>query len=531
MVRNMYVAGVCIVVVVAALSQLSPLAGSPMHRAASKGSATIVALLAQGGADHRKRDWMWRTPLCVAVERGHSHVVKALVAAGAERDMHCNWYSRGTALHVAAERGDSETLRELMSHGSKIDVQDGQGQTPLHAASRNGHSGAVKVLLSNAAYRNRDQMPRQEFLMASLRHAMNQHDTSGRTALGWAVENGHEDVVAVLVEAGADTTLPLRTDTPYRMYLTCATLLLAMLLAATTTMQKKFGPSLLHHAYHGHAKVVRALLTARVDTESTDSDGLTALQLAAYFGHDDVLKALLSAQANTEARNNDGATALHVAADRGFQRAVVMLIRAGCSVEARDCRGATPLHLAARAGREKVVQLLLAAGADKEALTANNLTPLLLATDYGKVEAVRVLLAAGANTEARDQDGKSPLHLAAFFSNSRKIMDALIEAGADLHCKDVEGATPLHVASYFGHAGCVQKLLRLGADVDIRDKGGKTPTHIAAERGHLEVIKLLDEQTDHRQCGGHDAPHGGALRASGRGQGAAGARFTAGGRP
>ena len=41
----------------------------------------------------------------------------------------------------------------LLAHGAQTDIQDNQGQTPLHLAARNGHRLIVEELLKNGADR------------------------------------------------------------------------------------------------------------------------------------------------------------------------------------------------------------------------------------------------------------------------------------------------------------------------------------------------------------------------------------------
>ena len=59
------------------------------------------------------------------------------------------------------------------------------GQTPLSWAAQNGHEAVVKLLLEKGA-------------------DVESKSSNGRTPLSWAAENGHEAVVKLLLEKGAD---------------------------------------------------------------------------------------------------------------------------------------------------------------------------------------------------------------------------------------------------------------------------------------------------------------------------------------
>ena len=73
----------------------------------------------------------------------------------------------------------------LLEKGAKLEAKsDDNGQTPLLHAIEKGHQAVVKLLLENGA-------------------ELESKDKNGGTPLSWAAESGHEAVVKLLLEQGA----------------------------------------------------------------------------------------------------------------------------------------------------------------------------------------------------------------------------------------------------------------------------------------------------------------------------------------
>ena len=75
------------------------------------------------------------------------------------------------------------------------------------------------------------------------------------------------------------------------------------------------GPSLFVAAENGHLEVVRLLLEAGADENSERTDGATAMFLAAEEGHLEVVRSLLEAGADKESAKMNGTAALSNAAE------------------------------------------------------------------------------------------------------------------------------------------------------------------------------------------------------------------------
>ena len=126
---------------------------------------------------------------------------------------------------------------------------------------------------------------------------------------------------------------------------------------------------LLAAAYVGDVRLVQALLTGGVaNVNDTDTDGWSALLLAASQGHSQLARVLVGLGANVEFRLDGDVTPLHMASINGHSDMVTILVRdGGALVDARSVDAKTALMIAAANGHDDVVTALLDLGADIEA--------------------------------------------------------------------------------------------------------------------------------------------------------------------
>jgi ankyrin repeat protein len=219
---------------------------------------------------------------------------------------------------------------------------------------------------------------------------------------------------------------------------------------------------LMSAAQNGHKDVVELLIAKGADANAKDKDGWTPLMSAAQNGHKDVVELLIAQGADVNAKDKDGWTPLLLAADTGHTNVVELLIAQGADVNAKHKDGWTPLLLAADTGHTNVVELLIAKGADVNAKHKDGWTPLHLAAQNGHKDVVELLIAKGADVNAKHNDGWTPLHLAA--QNGHKdVVELLIAKGADVNAKHKDGWTPLILAARYRHMDVVDLLIASGA--------------------------------------------------------------------
>jgi ankyrin repeat protein len=261
-------------------------------------------------------------------------------------------------------------------------------------------------------------------------------DNRGRTALHWAALSGHTEVVANLLDKGAQTDIGDDNDeTP---------LMLA--------------------AYRGHLGVVQLIVqhTGGQGLEATNDGGDTALHLAVSGGHEAVVTFLLSQGAQTVNAHVNGITLFTSAAAMGYVSIVQLFLelQGGRMLDERDDTGKTALHWAVRGGHAEVTALLLR---------------------------------NGAGASVRDEEGGTPLMEVCVLRYLGALQILLQKVGEQgLRERDVRGYTVLHRAAVNNHEEAVRALLLVGADPTIKANEGRTPRALAEEKGHGECVDVFE---------------------------------------
>jgi ankyrin repeat protein len=256
---------------------------TPLHMATGRARFYVAEYLLDQGANVDAADRGGETPLHNAVLSQNMGMVDLLLSREADLELQ-NSYGR-TPLHlVARETGNAALASRLLEAGAEVNVVDRYGGTPLSLAAWRGFEDMVDLFLDNGA-----DIPEGE---AEL-----------EMGIVWGAQHGLSRLFGVLVEAGADLTLP-----------------------------NDGGGTLLHSASAGGSReVVEILVEEGLAIGSRDRYGWTPLHYAAREGQDDVVGVLLSEGAPVDPRTLAGYTPLHLATDADRGSTADLLEEAGSS--------------------------------------------------------------------------------------------------------------------------------------------------------------------------------------------------------
>jgi len=302
--------------------------------------------------------------------------------------------SRDTLLHCACRGGAMRCLAWLVDQQPQLmNARNAQDRTPLHeccASKKEDFSPPVELLLRAGA----------DPLMAK---------PNGWTCLHSACEKGFLNIVKCIISICQEKSIHV------------------------LPLVNKEGSSAFHIAVrNGTEEVVRVLLEAGADFECPNKNLRRPVHAAAMNGSVKVLSMLKSAGAKFYEKDSSGSTVWHEASAFGNLDALRWLINNISAVPeasssfGRDNNGRHPLHSACREGKDAIVKELckhLSLGFSIRDI--DDATPMMLACVQGHHLCVLALLEAGANPSETNQHGHSALSLSKNWK--RKQCDELLQ--------------------------------------------------------------------------------------------------------
>jgi ankyrin repeat protein len=433
-------------------------------------------------------------------------------------------------------------IRALLNSGA-IDVNHKMenDETLLYAASLHGHQNIVQLLL--------------EYHAVPVPCTFSTIPGTGGSPLNIAAQNGHLDVVEMLLEHGhrseSDAQLLLSEDnighalfvSVQKGFLEIATVLLKEQNSSPHWRIKGTGaatPVSFIAAFCGHADLLQLLLDNGCDPchaveedemkntmhAAIQQDQLQCLRLLLQYNRERMnvkdSSGINLLEACTSAANGSLTPLLQAVRFDHYGMAKCLLHESSCDINATasaSLNGFSSLHLACHFGNLNMLELFLSARTISSVAfdatnaaaapldlnirsvgTSDGITPIHLALQNQHVEVVERMLMAGADINmARLDTGESPLMKAVQNNMNKSFIELLLnQYNANPTLRRSDGATALLLGSQMGCTGAVEVLLT-HPDVNPNDTGAGGPSclFLASQFGRSEVCRALIEHGAH----------------------------------
>ena len=366
---------------------------TPLSLACTNGSAGMVKRLLASGADPN-RPAVPVPPLLTCARTGSVDAVSALLGARADANAHEPLRSQ-TALMWAVAQGHVDVVRVLIAHGANVQARSSVTRAHINRANPNDITAAMVGEVSQGgstpllfAARHGDAQVGDVLVAAGAN--VNDMAPDGTSALTMAVHGNHTALARLLLDRQANPNI---IGSGY-----------SALHAAVLRGNLDVVAALLQHGANVNARVRNGTRTTRGSREYFLPEslvGATPLLLAARFLEPDIMRALLAKAADPSIGLEDGTTVLMAAAGLGSQTKLFDRRDRIAVLKDSDEPAAVP-----------VVALALTLTADVNAAMALGNTALHAAANMNYPQVVRMLVARGARLDVKNLKGETPLALA-----------------------------------------------------------------------------------------------------------------------
>ena len=264
-------------------------------------------------------------------------------------------YNDRDPIHRAVELRQIDRVQELLRSGMKADARDSHGMTPLMVAVRHGYDELLDLLVNAGAKVN----------------AKDRASAIGEgrlTALHHACSMGKYREIKWLLEKGADPdALTQSGRTPFTYVADQRELAMLVLehKADPNGPNKCADPPIVEAAAQNDLELIRELLKRGADPNRVGKAGNVALAVTVSI---ECARELLRSGADINLKNGQQETPLLVNLMRGSVELIRCYIEAGADVNAKDKDNGTVIMRLTNNPRIEIAALLIAAGAEVNAM-------------------------------------------------------------------------------------------------------------------------------------------------------------------
>jgi len=496
-----------------------------LHLAVMTMEVPIIKALVDHGADTSKENNKGMSPQALAtsikldlnnLESKASEVV----------DVNSRDEDGWTPLFWAAKENDLQKIKDLLDQGADINARDDFGSTSLNYAINHEHFSAVSLLLKKGAnVHNKDDGGETPLMDAANKNNLKivnflllndadkfAKDKTGKAALDHLGSNAGEELKKVL-SLNEEQSSEDKKPEPKRIY-----------------VRTEPGTPLQLAIAQGEADAINKLISEDIDQKN--SDGITAIFIAAIIGDYKTFKLLLNKDADLKVKHMDGTNLLMAAVLGENINIFRLLLDRNFDLNKQRNDGNTALHMAVVGSRSSfMVGDLLFRDVDtqiknndgfsaakmaeeeymdligyKKKLVASNGEEiefengyldgeprLFWAVRYNELEKIKKWIKEGDDIHARDEKiGRTAFYLAVRLEHP-EVAEFLIEKGAKINDRDNDDRTPLMSSLFINdnNTKIVQLLLSHGADKTLQDKKGKTAFDYLIRSASLELKELV----------------------------------------
>ncbi len=374
-----------------------------LFEAVSNGDENAINFFLTSGADLYGKDHLKRNVLEIAAAEGHKKLLNIFLKderlkfdindiQTVENITNLLFKRKYKNLLEATEKKDLDAFEFFLNNEANVLMFNKNGQNSLIISINKGFiEGTYKLF---------------EYIKLDI----NRKDKKGCSALSYATEFGHFEVIANLLHRHADTKVLDNNEN-----------------------------SLLHKAsLSGNLKTLEYILRLNLDTEHINTDNKTALILAVENGYTDLVKKLIKNGANDKIVDKNKRTLLNISADYLHKDLVNLFLDRGQTFDisnVKDTQNITKTLFnsaykdiveATQNHDIKAIKFILANGGDINVVDNYSNSALILATKNNDFDIVSFLLKNGAFKKSKDYQNRTALIWAAC-KGYTKILDLLLD--------------------------------------------------------------------------------------------------------